>query len=140
MVQILTGPDVIYTLFKGPDVLVGQTYTHNRANNDQERSLLAHTTVHPVQAHVPCNAPYRAYTCNEPHVHAPDPHVLVAVKVGSNTICNAPESKRLRSTLHAERITPITILLMLSSSVHEKGLIRGWWDDFRSLIRWSNPP
>ena len=60
--------------------------------------------------------PRRAYTRNEPHVHTPDPHAFVAAKVGSDTICNAleskglspdticnaPESKGLRSTLHDE--------------------------------------
>ena len=100
-------------------------HTHNRENDDQERSLLAHTTIRLVSAHVPCRAPRRAYTRNEPHVRAPDPHAPMAVKVGSGTICNAPKSKRLRSTLHAERTTPTTIPLTLSSSLHVKGLTRG---------------
>ena len=72
-------------------------HTHNRANDDQERSLLAHATVRIVPAHVPCRAPRRAYTRNEPHVRAPGPHTPVAAKVGSDTIRNAPESKWLRS-------------------------------------------
>ena len=105
-------------------------HTHNRANNDQERSLSAHATMRPVPAHVPCHAPRRAYTRNEPHVCTPDLHAPVATKVGSNTICNALESKRLRSTLHTERTTPTTIPLMLLSSLHVKGLTRGWWDGF----------
>ena len=42
--------------------------------------------------------------------------------------CNALESKRLRFTLHAERTTPTTIPLTLSSSLHVKGLTQGWWD------------
>ena len=40
--------------------------------------------------------------------------------------CNAPESKRLRSTLRAERTTPTTIPLMLSSLLHVKALTRGY--------------
>ena len=77
-------------------------HTHNRANDDQERSLLAHATVRPVLAHVPCRAPHRAYTRNEPHVRAPGPHAPMATKVGSDTTCNTLESKWLRFTLHAE--------------------------------------
>ena len=65
-------------------------HTHNRANNDQERSLLAHATVHPVPAHVPCHAPRRAYTRNEPHVCAPGLHASVAVKVGFDTNLSHP--------------------------------------------------
>ena len=97
-------------------------HTHNWANDDQERSLLAHATVHPVPAHVPCHAPHRAYTRNEPHVCTPAPHTPVAMKVGSDTICNALESKWLRYTLHIERTTPTTIPLTLSSSLRVKGL------------------
>ena len=103
-------------------------HTHNRANDDQERSLLAQATVRPMQAHVPRRAPSRAYTRDKPQVHAPGPHAPVAAKVGSDTICNALESKQLRSTLHAERTTPTTIPLTLLSSLHVKGLIQGWWD------------
>ena len=103
-------------------------HTHNRANDDQEHSLLAYATVCPVPAHVPCHAPHRAYMRNEPHVRAPGPHAPVAAKVGSDTICNAPKSKQLKSTLHAEQTTPTTIPLTLSSSLRAKGLTRGWWD------------
>ena len=60
-----------------------------------------------------------------PHVRAPDPHEPVAAKVGSDTICNAPESKRLRFALHAEQTTPTTIPLTLSSSLRVKGLTWG---------------
>ena len=115
-------------------------HTHNRANDDQERSLLAHATVRPMPAHVPCRAPHRAYTRNEPHVRAPGPHAPVAAKVGSDTICNALESKRLRSTLNAEQTTPTTIPLTLSSSLRVKGLTRDGGMDSRSLICWSIPP
>ena len=89
---------------KRSDVLISPTYTHthNRANDDQECSLLAQATVCPVSAHVPRRAPRRAYTHNEPHVRALDPHAPVVAKVGSNTICNASESKQLKSTLHTE--------------------------------------
>ena len=31
--------------------------------------------------------------------------------------------------LHAEQTTPTTIPLMLSSSLHVKGLTRGWWNE-----------
>ena len=103
-------------------------HTHNQANDDQERSLLAHATVRQVSAHVPCRAPRRAYTHNEHHVHAPEPHAPVAAKVSFDSICCAQESKRLRSTLHAERTTPTTIPLMLSTSLCVKGLTQGWWD------------
>ena len=103
-------------------------HTHNQANDDQERSLLAHATVRPVSAHVPCHAPRRAYMSNEPHVCAPSPHMPVAMKVGFDTICNALESKRLKSTLHAEQTTPTTIPLTLSSLLRVKGLTQGWWD------------
>ena len=112
---------------KGPTSSSAQ-HTHNQANDDQERSVLAHTTVRPVPAHVPCHAPRRAYTCNEPHVRTPDPHAPLATKVGSDTICNALESKQLRSTLHAEQTTPTTIPLTLLSSLRIKGLTQGWWD------------
>ena len=77
-------------------------HTHNRTNDDQECSLLAHATVRLVPAHVPCRAPCRAYMRNEPHVRAPGPHAPMAAKVCSDTICNTPESKWLRSTLHVE--------------------------------------
>jgi hypothetical protein len=107
-------------------------HTHNRTNDNQERSLLAHATVRPVPTHVPCCAPHRAYTCNEPHVRTLNPHTPIAAKVSSvpaphraytrnepyvrtlnlhapivakvssDTICNALESKRLRSTLQAK--------------------------------------
>jgi hypothetical protein len=43
----------------------------------------------------------RAYTYNEPRVHASDPHAPVEANVGFDTICNASKSKRFRSTLHA---------------------------------------
>ena len=46
-------------------------HTHNRANDDQECSLFAHATVRPVPAHVPCRAPRRAYTRNEPPCSRP---------------------------------------------------------------------
>jgi hypothetical protein len=38
-----------------------------------------------------CHAvhPHRADMHNEPHIYAPDPHVSMAAKVGSDTICNA---------------------------------------------------
>ena len=100
-------------------------HNHNGANDDQEHSLLAHTTMRLVPTHVPCHATRRAYMHNEPHVHAPSSHAPVATKVGSDTICNAQESKRLRSTLHAERTTPTTIPLTLSSSLRIKGLTQG---------------
>jgi hypothetical protein len=64
----------------------------NRANDDQERSLLAHATVCLESAHVPCRAPRRAYTRKKPHIRTPDSHAPVAMKVGSDTICNAPQS------------------------------------------------
>jgi hypothetical protein len=66
---------------KGPTSSSAQ-HTDNRANDDQKGSLLAHTTMRPVPTHVPCSAPYRAYTRNEPHVCAPNPHAPVATKVG----------------------------------------------------------
>jgi hypothetical protein len=103
-------------------------HTHNRANDDQKRSLLAHTTVHPVPTHVPRRAPRRAYMHNEPHVCAPDQHAPVATKVSSGTFVTPSESKRLRSTLHAERTTPTIIPLMFSSSLRVQGLTRGWLD------------
>jgi hypothetical protein len=105
-------------------------HTHNRANDNQELSLLAHATVRPVPAHVPRRAPRRAYTHNEPHVRAPDSHAPVATKVGSDIICNTPKSKWLKFTLRAERTTPTTISLTLLFSLRVKGLTRGWWDGF----------
>jgi hypothetical protein len=66
-------------------------------------------------------------TSKEPHIRAHDTHAPVAAKVGSDTTCNALESRWLRSTLHAEWTTPTTIPLTLSSS-HIRGLTRGWWD------------
>jgi hypothetical protein len=43
-------------------------HTHNQANDNQERFLLAHAAVHLVPTHVPRRALCRAYTRNEPHV------------------------------------------------------------------------
>jgi hypothetical protein len=50
----------------------------------------------------PCHAVHLAgSTCTmNPIVCAFDLHAPVAAKVGSDTICNAPESKRTRFTLH----------------------------------------
>ena len=42
-------------------------------------------TVRLVPAQVSCRAPRRAYSLNEPHVRAPDPHTPMAAKVGSDT-------------------------------------------------------
>jgi hypothetical protein len=57
--------------------------------------------------------------------------------------CNAPESKRLRSTLHAERTTLTTIPLTLSSSLRIKGLTHRWLDGLYKpymLVYTSNKP
>jgi hypothetical protein len=104
-------------------------HTHIWANDDQEHSLLAHATVCPVPAHVPCRASHRAYTLNEPHVRSPDPHAPVATKVGSDTICNAPESKRLRSTLHAERTTTYHQPTYVFVLALRRRINLGWWDE-----------
>ena len=121
-------------LSKDPTSSLAQHKPATRANNNQECSLLAHATVRPVPTHVPCHAPRRAYTRDEPHVRAPGPHMPMAAKVGSDTICNALEAKQLKSTLHAEQTTPTTIPLTLSSSLHVKGLTQGWGIDSRSRL------
>jgi hypothetical protein len=108
---------VTYTPLKGTDVLVSPIHPQSGKRDDQERFLLAHATVRLVSAHVPCRAPRRADTRNDPHVYAPDPHTPMATKVTSDTICNTVESKRLRFTLHAEQTTPTTIPLMLLGSL-----------------------
>jgi hypothetical protein len=100
----------------------GQTTTRNVPSEHTRPCVQCRHMCHAVQ-------PRRAYTHNEHHVHTPNPHAPVATKVGSDTICNAPESKRLRSTLYAEWTTPTTIPLMLSSSLCVKGLTRWWWDE-----------
>jgi hypothetical protein len=112
---------------KNPMSSSGPTYPQS-GNDNQERSLLAHATVHPVPAHVPRRALRRAYTRNEPHVQ-PLAHTCPWLRRSALIpFCNAPESKRLWSTLHAEWTTPTTIPLTLSSSLHVKGLTWGWWD------------
>jgi hypothetical protein len=112
-------------------------HTHKRTKDNHKRSFLAHVTVRPVSAHVPCHEPRRSYTRIEPHVRAPNPHV--AAKVGSDTICNALESKWLKSTLHAEWTIPTTIPLTPSSSLRVKGLTGDGGMDCRSLTCWYNP-
>jgi hypothetical protein len=47
---------------------------------------------------VPGRAPHKAYTRNEPHVHALDPHVPMATKVGSVTNLSRPVLRTKLST------------------------------------------
>jgi hypothetical protein len=77
-------------------------HTHNQANDNQERSLLAYVTMRTVLAHVPRHALHRAYMCNEPHVQPLARKRSWLRRSALIPFCNAPESKRLRSTLHAE--------------------------------------
>jgi hypothetical protein len=103
-------------------------HTHNQANDNQERFLLAHATVRLVLAHVPRRALRRAYTCNEPHVQplartrlwsrrsALIPFVTPQSPNGSDPLCTLNEPQH------------ISIPLTLSSLLRVKGLTRGWWD------------
>ena len=83
-------------------------HTHNWANDDQECSPVAHMTVRPMPAHVPCRAPIGPTRAMNPMSAHQTRTRLWPQRLALIPFCNAPESKLLRPTLHVERTTPTT--------------------------------